>query len=149
MIEAMVKEVHQNTMDGNNVLTSAGVKPLLQGHNEDCGIAGLIMEILTEKQAVFPLGVETTEFRPVVIAASKFALYLAIEVQSRFAAGSTRYPIESVKQYLSVFLARPSRINKVIRIGKFQLSKSEDAGRPCCKPRTKYYWIQGSPAFAK
>jgi len=145
----MVAEVHQNTIDGNNVLTSAGVKSLLQGHNENCGIAGLIQDILTERQAVFPLGVEKTEFRQVAIAAAMFATDIAAAVQEKFAAGSTRYPLESVKQYLSVFLARPTRIGKVVRVGKFQLSRTEDADRPCCKPRTKYFWVQNSPAFAE
>lgn len=149
MVAAMVAEVHQNAIDGNNVLTSAGIKPVLQAHNEDCGIAGLIRDILTERQAVFPLGVEKTEFRQVAIAASMLATEIAAEVQTRFAAGSTRYPLESVKQYLSVFLAKPSRKASVVRVGKFQLSKTEDAGRPCCKPRTKYFWVQGSPAFAE
>lgn len=138
-IASLVREVHQNIIDGNNVLTTAHVPPVLQGHNEANGITGLIAEILKDNGAEFPLGVETTEFRKIAVAAGMFATDIAAQVQLRFSAGSSRYPKESVQVYLAVYLAKKGLV------GKIQLTKYEDKDRPCscCKPRTKYFLVQG------
>lgn len=137
--------VLENGKDANNVLTVAGVSPVFQTHvfNVETGKHGikhLIAEILTEAEAVFPEGAEGTELRPIVIAASMLADDIKAEVERRFSAGSTRYPYATVHQYLSVFMVREGMVCK------FQMTAKEDAGRHCCKPRTRYYLKQASQA---
>ena len=100
------------------------------------GIATLISEILAEREAVFPLGVEKTEFRNIAIATSLYAKEIIAEVQSRFATGSDRYPDSSVHCYLSTFMAKKGTI------GKIKLTNAEDKPRKSSKPRVKFYLVQ-------
>lgn len=137
--------VLENGKDANNVMTVAKVSPVFQTHvfNVETGKHGikhLIAEILTEAEAVFPEGAENTELRPIVLAASMLADDIKAEVERRFSAGSTRYPYATVHQYLSVFMVREGMICK------FKMTAKEDAGRHCCKPRTRYYLKQASQA---
>ena len=138
---SMQREILTNCQDINNVLTSAqNVSPLFHSHyvNMDTaahGIENLIAEILTAREAVFPKGIEHTEFKKVAIAASMFASEIEKEVEARFTAGSCRYPYETIHQYLSVFMFRKGKV------GKIKLSGIEDQPRPCCKPRCKWYLI--------
>jgi len=138
----LVREVFGNTIDGNNILTAIKVAPVFQGHyfednaTSSQGITALITAILTEAQAVFPAGTELTEFRPVVVKTAMFVADIADQVQARFSAGSTRYPLQSVKQYVSVYLSKKGTV------AKFQLTSAEDSSRHCAKPRTKYYLVQ-------
>lgn len=138
----LVREVFQNVVDANNVLTAIKVAPVFQGHyfendkESRQGITALITAILTDASAVFPKGAESTEFRPVVVKAAMFVADIANQVQARFAAGSTRYGLQSVKQYVSVYLIKSGIV------AKFQLTSAEDSSRRCAKPRTKYYLVQ-------
>ena len=97
------------------------------------GIADLIAYILTEREAIFPAGIELTELRAVVIAGSLFRSQIEREIQNAFTSGTTRYPLQTVKNFLGVY-------GKGI-IGKIQLSSAEDTGRPCKRPRCKYFLI--------
>lgn len=133
--------VLENEKDVNNVLTVAGIPPVFQTHvfnveSGKHGIKHLIAEILTANEAVFPEGAENTELRPIVLAASMLASDIKSEVERRFSAGSSRYPYATVHQYLSVFMVQSGMVCK------FQMTAKEDAGRQCCKPRTRYYLKQ-------
>ena len=138
----MNREILSGSKDINNVLsTSSVVSPLFHTHytnmeTELHGISNLIAEILTEREAVFPLGIENGEFRKIAIAASLTAEEIIEAVQSRFASGSVRYPYTTVHQYLSVFMFRKGQI------GKIKLTGAEDKPRSCCKPRCRWYLVQ-------
>ena len=134
-----------NGQDANNVMTVAGIPPVFQTHvfNVETGAHGvknLIVEILTEREAVFPSGTENTELRPIVLAASMLASEVKAEVDRRFAAGSSRYPYATVHQYLSVFMVKEGTVCK------FQMTTKEDSERHCCKPRSRYYLKQATQA---
>lgn len=139
---AMSREIQSSQQDINNVLTtSQAVSGVFHDHWVEMetgknGIANLISKILSEKEAVFPKGIENTEFRSVAISTSLFASDIIKEVQSQFTAGSIRYPYFTIHTYLSVFMFRKNKV------GKIKLSNSEDSERDCCKPRTKYYLVQ-------
>src|SRR5271169_1338433 len=80
----------------NNTLTTAEVRPHFQAHYANakldvCGIMALVRDILRDKQAELPRGIEGTALRHIAIAASLFTSEIIAEVQIRFAAGSTRY----------------------------------------------------------
>jgi hypothetical protein len=134
------KSVLENSKTVNQLLTLANIKPVFQNHviiidkrnrdNDICGIEALIENILATHGASFPLGVELTEYRPMAIKASLFASQIFDITQAMFSAGTSRYPANTVKMYLSRFAKH---------IGKIQLTKNEDFSRTCCKPRTKYY----------
>ena len=143
---ALQRETLSGSMDINNVLTtSTQVHPLFQTHytnmeTAENGITALIKEILTANEAVFPKGIEETEFRPIALAASMFASEIIEQVQSRFSNGSMRYPYKTVHQYLSIFMTRSGKV------GKIKLSNTEDKPRPCNKPRTKWYLVEAAKA---
>jgi hypothetical protein len=138
---AMSREVLSNSQDINNVLTtSQQVKAVFHTHFADmetgeCGIENLIARILREREAQFPKGVESTELRQIAVAGAMFTDEIVTEVQNRFTAGSVRYPKQTVKAYLSVFMAKSGKI------GRIQLTNSEDKNRTCCKPRCKWYLV--------
>lgn len=137
----LCSNVLESGKDANNVMTVAGIPSVFQTHvfNVETGKHGvkhLIAEILTEAGAVFPEGIENTEFRPVAVAASMKAEDIKAAVDRHFAAGSSRYPYATVHQYLSVFMFKEGMICK------FQLTSKEDNGRTCRKPRTCYYLKQ-------
>ena len=142
----MSREVLAGMQDINNVLTtSKRVKAVFHAHyvnmtEGECGIADLICSILKEREACFPLGIENTELRSVAIAAALYTDEIIEAVQARFTAGSIRYPIETIKAYLSCFMSKDTKTTKAT-IGRIHLSKNEDQPRPCCKPRCKWYLI--------
>lgn len=137
----MGRELLSNAQDINNVLTVADCSPTFQGHyfnleTEKHGIANLIAEILTEREAIFPKGIEDSELRKVAIGAAMFTREIANEVKARFTAGTTRYPLHTIEAYLSIFMRNSGKV------GKIQLKGHEDKPRPCYKPRCKWYLIQ-------
>ncbi len=146
---AMQREMLSAVQDGNNVLTTGQVKSTFQGHAFNMesgkhGIANLIAEILTEREAIFAKGIETTELRPVAIAASMFTEEIIAEVQHRFSAGTTRYPYNTIHMYLSVFMRDSGKhsLANLPRVRKIKLSNEEDKPRKSAKPRGKWYLIQ-------
>lgn len=138
----MSQEVLSNSQDLNNVITtSQTVKAVFHTHyvnlaQGDYGIKDLLTRILREHEACFPKGIETGELRKVAIAGAMFTSEVISEVQSRFTAGSIRYPVQTIKAYLSVFMFKSGQV------GKIQLSNAEDKERECCKPRCKWYLIE-------
>lgn len=145
----MSREVLANSQDINNVLsTSNVVKAVFHTHfvsmeNDLAGIADLISSILREHEAVFPLSVADKDengnfnpLRPIAIAGSMFTHEIESEVKARFAAGSKRYPLQTVKNYLSTYMP------KLGKVGKIQLTGKEDTSRPCPKPRCKWFLAQ-------
>jgi len=130
-------KLHTNLQDLNNEMTGRGIKPAMQGHWVE-GVEKLITEILTEREAIFPKGIEHTEFKKVAIAAAMFTSEIKDEIETRFTAGTTRYPLETVETYLSVFMPRKGTI------GKIKLTNAEDKPRPAknAKPRYKWYLIK-------
>ena len=139
---ALQREILASSHDINNVLTTASnVAPVFHTHYANMesgkhGIATLISEILAEREAIFPAGVELTAFRKIAIAQAMFASEIIAEVQARFAAGSVRYPDSTVHCYLSTFMPKKGTI------GKIKLTNAEDKPRKCDKPRVKFYLVQ-------
>jgi desulfoferrodoxin (superoxide reductase-like protein) len=127
--------------DINNTLTgSKAVGPVFHTHWIELetgknGIENLIVKILTEAQATFSKGIESSEYRVIAISQSLFASDVIAEVQKRFSIGSIRYPYNTIHQYLSIFMFRKGKV------GKIKLTNQEDQDRECCKPRTKWYLI--------
>lgn len=135
-------ELSPETIDAckavNNTLKTAGVRAHYQTHYANakldvCGIMALVKDILREAQAEFPRGIEQTELRKLAIAASLFTSDILREVETRFAAGGSRYKIQAVKNCLSTYGKN--------EIGKISLSNSEDQPRDCAKPRCKWYLL--------
>ena len=138
---AMSDEVLETMRAVNNTLTIAEVRPHFQAHYANakldvCGIMDLVRNILRDKQAEFPRGIENTELRKIAVAASLFTSEILAEVQARFAAGSTRYKLQSVKNCLSTYGKHDGTI------GRIKLSNDEDQPRECAKPRCKWYRVQ-------
>ena len=139
---AMSGEVLEAMQAVNNTLTTAGVRPNFQAHYANAkldvyGIMDLVKDILRVAQAEFPRGIENTELRKIAVAASLFTSEILAEVQARFAAGSTRYKVQSVKNCLSTY----GKVDGTI--GRIKLSNTEDKPRDCAKPRCKWYRVQG------
>ncbi len=149
---ALNREIVSGSQDINNVLSTSGkVSPLFHAHytnmeSGDNGISALIMEILKERDAVFPANFDAVKkshyndngVRPIVIAASLFTREILDEVEARFTAGTKRYPLETVEAYLSVWLVRGGKV------GKVKMTKTEDSiNRPknWSKPRCKWFLI--------
>jgi hypothetical protein len=124
-----------------NTQTVAGVRPHFQPHYANAkidvfGIMGLVRDILRDKQAEFPRGIENGALSHLAIAASLFTSEIIAEVQARFSAGTTRYRPQSVRNCLSTYGKEDGTI------GKIDLTPSEDQPRPCKIPRTKWYRVQ-------
>jgi len=124
----------------NNTLTIAEVRPAFQAHYANaeidvCGIMALVRDILRNAQAEFPRNAHTTELVNIVIAASMFTSEIVAEVEKRFAAGTTRYKVQSVKNCLSTYGKADGTIAKV------QLTSAQDQPRKCSKPRCKWYRV--------
>jgi len=139
------EDIKQNSQDINNILTEGAVKPHVQTHWTDVesgrhGLAGLIVQILGASGAVFPAGIESTGLRSVAIGGAMFTAEIEGAVWRHFSIGSTRYPRQSIRNYLSTYMAGAGIV------GKIQLTNSEDKGRPCCKPRAKWYLIVSDEA---
>lgn len=140
--KSMSVEITAASREINNVLTTANsVSPIFHTHYTNMttgehGIATLIAEILTENQAVLPLGTENGEFRKVAISASMFASDIIAQVQSKFSDETKRYPVATVLTYLSVFMFKKGTV------GKIKLLGVEDINRTSPKPRVKYYLAQ-------
>ena len=146
---ALNPETMQAARDLNGTLTQSGaIRNVFFAHYADMstgesGIADLICLILREHDAIFPKGVESTELRPIAVAGSMFTSEILAEVQARFTAGSTRYPLETVKHYLSTTLREgKAQAGPVAIVGKIQLQGCEDSNRTCRRPRCKYYLIK-------
>lgn len=124
----------------NNTLTVAEVRPHFQAHYANAqidvyGVMGLVRDILREAQAEFPRGIEATALRKIAVAASLFTSDIIAEVQRRFAAGTTRYQPQSVRNCLSTYGKQDGTI------GKIDLTAKEDQPRKCKMPRSKWYLI--------
>ncbi len=137
----MTREIQQSSQDINNVLTTSNVtRAVFHTHyvsmdNSLFGIADLITDILKSNGALFPKGIEKTELRAVALSAAMTTDEIAQAVERRFTAGSIRYPLQTIKSYLSVFMSK----GKKATIGRIQMSNAEDCERECCKPRCKWY----------
>lgn len=146
---AMQRELLENAHDINNVLTAGNVSPVFQGHifdmeNGKHGIENAIIAVLTEREAIFPKGTENSKLRPVVIAAGMFTKEIFEAIQVKFAAGTTRYPLNTIEHYLSVVMSNHNTktINGNGKIGFVKLTNAEDKPRPCYRPRKKWYLVE-------
>lgn len=154
---ALSGDVVATMQDLNDVLTSAGnVHKLVRAHYVNLadgiyGIERLIASILQNhciamgcnETGTFPSGVEKTEFRSIAIAGGMFASDVIATVREVF--GADRYPDPVIKTYLAHHMQKDKSQNKT---GSIQLSTLEDKGRPCPKPRTKYYLLTAPKAEA-
>ncbi len=128
-------EAYASARDLNTILTSTGtVSPVFMAHHFDPttgknGIKNLILDILTARGAVFQNDLD----RESIIQKGLFTSQIMAECQARFSAGSTRYPLQTIKSYLSVFMRRESSI------GFIKLTRSEDVSRKGTKCR--YVWF--------
>ena len=95
------------------------------------GIEALIAEILTDRQAVFPAGIEETSGRAKAIQAGMFTSEIIARVREIFKGDTKRYPNSTVRDCLSVFMAN--------RIGKVKLTPFEDTSRTSTRCRYKWY----------
>ena len=142
------REVISGSKDINNFLSASGkVAPVFHTHFTDMesgknGIANLIAKILIENDAVFPRDIENTELRSIAIASAMLTSEIMAQVEEQFKCGSNRYPQATIENYLSVFMFRQTgkHLSKV-KVGKIQLTKTEDVSRKCPKPRCKWYLI--------
>ena len=150
-VQALSREIVDTSRDMNNILASAGnVHNYVRAHYVDTamgtyGIESLISAILKERGAIFPAGIEgkmdengtviNGEFRNVAIAASMFATEVIAAVRDTF--GADRYPDPTIRSYLSHFMTKSGKV------GNICLKSAEDCGRPCDKPRTKFYLVEG------
>lgn len=138
---AMQSALFDNTKDINTVLTSSNeVSPIFHGHffqleTNLYGIQGLITQILTERGASFPTGIENTELRQIAIASAMFTQDIIDEVIRRFTQGSIRYPEKTIRATLSVTML------KLKTVGRVKLTSAEDKNRTCNKPRFKWYLV--------
>ena len=144
MVRAMAEDILSSSRELNNTLTAGGINPTFQAHyvNTQTGAARLVRlieEILREHGAAFTAGVEYTELRGVAVARSLYTHQIVEEVQRRFTDGTTRYPAQSVSNGLTTYNRNPKTGKR--SIGKIDLSKHEDAVRPCKMPRCKWYFI--------
>jgi hypothetical protein len=139
---ALTGETLEASQAINNTLTiTEQVKPVFMAHYANakldvCGIIALVSDILREGQAEFPRNAHETELRKIVVAASMFTSEIFAQVQARFTAGSTRYPLQTVKNVLSTYAKGT--------IAKIKLTNQEDKPRNCAKPRCKWYLIASS-----
>lgn len=124
--------------DLNHMLTNTGKKPVFQAHytGKKDGLMGLLIEIFESAGAVFPDGIESTDLRQIAVSKALFLSEIIAQVEKKFTAGSSRYPMQSIKNYLSFF---GKNIFKVIK-----LTNEEDKNRPGKKPRGKWYMIEGA-----
>jgi len=142
-VQMLAGEIVSSARDKNNLLANAGnVHLLIRDHYVDpssgtYGIESLIARILATNGAVFPKGIEKTQFRKVAIATAMFASDIIAEVRTAF--GADRYPDQTIYTYLAHFMKQKNTAHK---IGKIKLSNNEDKDRNCCKPRTKYYLVE-------
>jgi len=139
-VQAVSREIVDTARDKNNLLDSAGnVHYLVRDHYVDTqtgtyGIESLIASILKASGAVFPKGIEETEFRNVTIAASLFTTQVIEAVRDTF--GNERYPDATILSYLAHFMLKNGKV------GKLKLKGHEDTDRKSDKPRVKYYLIE-------
>jgi hypothetical protein len=143
--KTLAQTIHANQKDINNVLTVGNTRPVFMTHfanleTGEFGLADLIANILTERQAVFPMNIGQTALRNVAIKAGLFTEEIHAAVNAKFTAGSTRYPLQSIRNYLSTYMFKSGKV------GKIQLQSSngvnEDPFRPCPKPRCKWFLVQ-------
>ena len=139
-MEKWAEEVGQNCQDINHVLTGCGVKPHVQTHWTDTttgqgGLALLIEQILRSAGAEFVAGIEQSPLRTVAICSSLYTEQIIALVQAKFAGGSSRYPDQSVRNYLSTYMTKSGLV------GQIKLTNKEDRERSCCRPRTKWYLV--------
>lgn len=152
MAIGMNREIQANMKDENTVLTSSKViRSVFHNHVIDmetgeCGIEKLITRIMREHGAESAktvvnangetVAIEQSELRQSLIGMAMHTDEIANEVQSRFSAGSIRYPLQTIKSYLSVFMFKQGKV------GKVQLTGKEDSNRPCDRPRCKWYLVK-------
>lgn len=141
-VQTVSREVVDTSRDLNSLFKSAGnVHNFVRTHYVDTskgiyGIERLIAAILADNGAIFPQGIETTEFRSIAIGQAMFVSDIIAKVRETF--GSERYPDGVIHSYLSYFMQKANSQNKV---GKIKLTNAEDASRHCNKPRTKFYLV--------
>lgn len=136
---AMSSETLEASQAINNTLTTTEqIRPVFMAHYANAktnviGIISLVKDILRDSQAEFPRNAHNTELRKIVVGGAMFTRDILAKVQERFTAGSTRYPLQTVKNVLSTYASED--------IAKIQLTNAEDQPRECCKPRCKWYLI--------
>jgi len=137
-VQVLSREIVDTSHDLNNLFASAGnVHKFVRTHYVDTktgtyGIESLIKSILKSNGALFPVGIESTEYRTIAIKSAMFVAEIIKEVQATF--GIERYPAQTIHNYLSTFAKT--------KFGKIKLTNNEDNLRKCCKPRCKYYVIE-------
>ena len=138
---SMQREIASNQQDNNSIFsTSNMVGPLYHNHYVNMetgknGIENLITEILTEHGAILTVEATKGELRQIAIAMSLYPHEIFAAAELKFSAGSKRYPIETIWQYLGV------RMKRANTVGKIQLTGTEDPNRDCDRPRSKWYLI--------
>lgn len=144
-VQTVSREIVDTSRDLNSLFKSGGnVHNFVRCHYVDTakgiyGIERLIAAILADNGAIFPQGIEKSEFRTIAIGQAMFVSDIIAKVREVF--GNERYPDSVIHSYLSYFMTKPNSQNKV---GKIKLTNAEDASRHCNKPRTKFYLVDTS-----
>lgn len=147
-VQSVSRDMLETARDLNSLYSSAGnVHKFVRCHHVDVangiyGIERLIASILTERGAIFPTGIESSEYRTIAIGKAMFASEVIAAVRSKV--GNDRHPDSVIHSYLSYFMNKPNSQNKV---GKIKLSSAEDSNRHCPKPRTKFYLVKSPEAI--
>lgn len=154
--KAFSDNILANSIETNSILASGQVRYAFRTHyanleTEEFGIESLLVSIFKEHDAIFPLeaGDKTSALREVVIAASFYTEDLHALVVEKF--GPNRYPIETIRHYLSNLLSRDRKANGSTIpaiVGKVQLTGIEDFERTCPKPRCKWFLLKSADKTA-
>jgi hypothetical protein len=130
------QEIVETVIGLNTVQTAAGNVSARFGANYvntakgSHGLIALISEILREHGAEFSVDAVQGN-RELAIVGGMLTDDILAEVESRFSAGTSTYPVQSVRDYLS------THGKKVF--GKIRMTSDEDSNRPCRTTRNRWF----------
>jgi len=138
-IASLAAGIIDNAMENNNLFADAQVPFVYRNHYVNAktgvnGIENLIIDILTNNNAVFAKDVAATPLRNMAISQSLYISEIIEHVRNSF--GFDRYPDATIYTVISVLMLKSGIV------GKIALSNVEDKNRECCRPRSKFFLIQ-------
>lgn len=135
---AMSAETIETCKAVNNTLeTTAKVKAFYAAHYANAeidsfGIMGIVCEVLTEREAIFARGIESTELRKIALACAPTTAEIIELAKPKFAIAGMRYKPQAIKNVLSTYGTEKIRKIKLTPAEMVQGSKA----------RAKWYLIQ-------
>ena len=122
----------------NNTLETCANVPAFFGSHyanaelESFGIMGIVREVLTDCEAIFARGIETTDLRNIALALAPTTAEIIELAKPKFAVAGLRYKPQAVKNILSTYGTKEIRRIKLTSAEMVQGSKC----------RSKWYLIQ-------